>query len=224
MSSTYIEATMSPFTTTNNNDVGISDTMSINQGTLAMATSLSIPTEAQHSFRSPTREEMKAVFQFCRKNLWNSVLNSVRSNPCIGTTSMVMQNNITTTIVHQAITSKGDTDLRATVVEEILSATPAAAAIKNGYGSLPLHVIAQRNTKMNAATKDRLIRKLLQAYPGALTKQGGVGGRTPLHIIFTGKSKHTTRGAEVFFPNATPFTNSFSISCTDQPQTMSLPN
>jgi hypothetical protein len=65
--------------------------------------------------------------------------------------------------------------------------TPEAATIKNGYGSLPLHVIAQRNTKMNAETKERLIRKLLEACPGAIIQQGGVGLRTPLHIIFTGK-------------------------------------
>jgi hypothetical protein len=138
------------------------------------------------SLRSPTREEMNAVFQLCRKNLWTSVLNSVRSNPRIATTTMTMQNNIATTIIHQAITSKGETVHRAKVVEEILDVTPEAATIRNGYGSLPLHVIAQRNTKMNAVTKERLIRKLLDACPGALIQQGGVGLRTPLHIIFTG--------------------------------------
>jgi len=51
---------------------------------------------------------------------------------------------------------------------------------------LPLHVIAQRNTKMDSATKETLIRDLMHAYPAALTQQGGVGMRTPLHIIFTG--------------------------------------
>jgi hypothetical protein len=138
--------------------------------------------------RSPTRDEMDAVFQMCRSNQWNSVLNSVRSNPRIAVTSMTMQNHITTTIIHQAITSKGETSLRARVVEEILDVTPEAASIKNGYGSLPLHVIAQRNTKMDATTKELLIRKLVRAFPGALTQQGGVGMRTPLHIIFTGMS------------------------------------
>jgi len=63
---------------------------------------------------------------------------------------------------------------------------PQAAAIKNGYGSLPLHVISQRNTKLDAPTKELLISELVLAYKGALVEQGGVGMRTPLHIIFTG--------------------------------------
>ncbi|MGK3751791.1 MAG: hypothetical protein ACI8RD_004093 [Bacillariaceae sp.] len=97
-----------------------------------------------------------------------------------------MDNNISTTIIHQAITSKGDTEKRAIVVQEILAVTPHAAQIRNGYGSLPLHVISQRNTKMDSATKEILIMKLMDAYPMALTQPGGVGRRTPLHIIFTG--------------------------------------
>jgi hypothetical protein len=115
-----------------------------------------------------------------------SVLNSCRSNSLINVTSMTMDNNISTTIIHQAITSKGDTEKRAIVVQEILAVTPHAAQIRNGYGSLPLHVISQRNTKMDSATKEILIMKLMDAYPMALTQPGGVGRRTPLHIIFTG--------------------------------------
>jgi hypothetical protein len=99
------------------------------------------------SQRSPSRGEMDAVFVMCRNNQWRSVLNSVRSCPQIAVTGMTMQNHITTTVLHQAITSKGDTKLRAQVVEAILDVTPEAAKIKNGYGSLPIHVIAQRNTK-----------------------------------------------------------------------------
>eukprot|EP00536_Pseudo-nitzschia_multiseries_P003077 jgi/Psemu1/236370/estExt_Genewise1.C_430189 len=128
---------------------------------------------------------MRAVFQMCRGNQWNSVLNSIRSNRLIQTTNMTMDNNITTTIIHQAITSKGDITKRAMVIQEILQVTPYAASIKNGYGSLPLHVICQRNVKMNSAKKERLIRHLINAYPMSLTVQGGVGKRTPLHIIFT---------------------------------------
>ena len=41
---------------------------------------------------------------------------------------------------------------------------------------------------MDAQTKERLVFELVQAYTGALTEEGGVGKRTPLHIIFTGKS------------------------------------
>jgi hypothetical protein len=141
-------------------------------------------------FHRPNREEMHAVFAMCRQNQWNSVLNCIRSNPLIPTTSMIMDNHIATTILHQAITSKGDTKARTRVILEILDVAPKAAAIKNGYGSLPLHVIAQRNTKMDAPTKELLITELVNAYKGALVEQGGVGKRTPLHIIFTGTFKN----------------------------------
>ena len=140
------------------------------------------------SLRSPSRDEMHAVFEMCRKNQWTSVLNCVRSNPSIAVTSMIMDNYISTTILHQAITSKGETKARARVILEILATAPRAASIKNGYGSLPLHVIAQRNTKMDAPTKELLITELVLAYKDALVAEGGVGKRTPLHIIFTGTS------------------------------------
>lgn len=188
MTGTYTDDMMS-FASNNDGRTRTSDNLYIDQGTLAAdAPGLGVENHSSLSLRSPTRREMNAVFQLCKKNLWTSVLNCVRSNPRIAVTSMTMQNNITTTIIHQAITSKGDTALRAKVMEEILDVTPEAAAIKNGCGSLPLHVIAQRNTKMNASTKERLIRRLLVAFPGALIQQGGVGLRTPLHIIFTGTS------------------------------------
>jgi hypothetical protein len=138
--------------------------------------------------RPPTADEMNACFQMCRGNQWNSVLNCIKNNPLIPVTSMIMDNHISTTILHQAITSKGDTKARSRVILEILEVAPEAASIKNGYGSLPLHVIAQRNTKMDAATKEMLISKLVLADQSALVQQGGVGMRTPLHIIFTGTS------------------------------------
>ena len=140
-----------------------------------------------HSFRAPSQEEMRAVFLMCRGSQWDSVLNSIRSNRLIATTSMIMGNNISTTILHQAITNKGDIKKRARVIQEILHIAPHAATIKNGYGSLPLHVISQRNTKMKSKIKQTLIHDLMDAYPESLTQQGGNGGRTPLHIIFTGK-------------------------------------
>lgn len=87
--------------------------------------------------------------------------------------------------MHQAITTRGDTAIRAKVITQILAATPQAAAIKNGFGSLPLHVIAQRNTKMNVNTKERLMFDLVEAYPEGLTETGGKGKRTPLHVLFT---------------------------------------
>lgn len=133
-----------------------------------------------------SRDEMDPVFQLCRNDDWHGVLECISRKPWLATSPMIMDNHIATTILHQAITSKGSTDLRAKVIRRILNTTPQAAAIKNGYGSLPLHVIAQRNTKMDAPTKEKLIFDLVGAYKGALTEEGGVGKRTPLHIIFTG--------------------------------------
>ena len=133
------------------------------------------------------REDMDQLFQLCRSDEWHGVLHQVRQNPQIATTSMTMDNHISTTIIHQAITSKGPTAVRAEVISTILHGTPEAASLKNGYGSLPLHVIAQRNTKMDAQTKERLITELVQAFPAALIDEGGFGKRTPLHIIFSGK-------------------------------------
>jgi len=40
---------------------------------------------------------------------------------------------------------------------------------------------------MDAKTKETLIFELVAAHKGALTEEGGVGKRTPLHIIFTGE-------------------------------------
>jgi hypothetical protein len=129
---------------------------------------------------------MEKIFRFCRENKWNKVLEYVNQYPLMGNHSMTMDNHITTTIIHQAITSKGDTAVRARVISTILKHTPEAAQTKNGYGSMPLHVIAQRNTKIDSNTKERLINEIIDAYPEALTEAGGVGKRTPLHIIFTG--------------------------------------
>lgn len=135
---------------------------------------------------APSKEDMDAVFQLCRQDRWDLVLHYLKRIPAIGFTQMIMDNHITTTVLHQAITSKGDTTWRAQVIRYVLAMTPQAAAVKNGYGSLPLHVISQRNTKMDAQTKESLIFELVEAYREGLTEEGGVGKRTPLHIIFTG--------------------------------------
>lgn len=133
------------------------------------------------------RVEANKVFQLCRSDCWIDILAIQKRKPWIALATMTMDNHIATTVLHQAITSRGDTKIRADVILAILKATPQAARIKNGYGSLPLHVIAQRNTKMKASIKEEIIVELIQAYPEALKEEGGVGKRTPLHIIFTGR-------------------------------------
>lgn len=96
-----------------------------------------------------------------------------------------MDNFVNTTVLHQAIVSKGKIETRAQVVTTILQQTPEAARLRNGYGSLPLHVIAQRNTKLTSTVKEQLMIRLITANPDALQEAGGVGRRTPLHICFT---------------------------------------
>jgi hypothetical protein len=148
------------------------------------------------------KNEVKMLLECCRASDWQCVLRTIQANPLIALEPMTMDNNISTTTLHQAITSKGDTAIRAEVISTILSATPEAAALKNGYGSLPLHVIAQRNVKMDAQTKERFMIELVHCYRDALTHNGGVGGRTPLHIIFTGTSPNVELMLLVFKPFA----------------------
>jgi hypothetical protein len=131
------------------------------------------------------KQDMHMVFNLCRQDEWKVVLDYVRANPSMALTEMTMDNHIKTTILHQAITSKSKISDRALVIQTVLELVPKAASIKNGYGSLPLHVICQRNTKMNSQIKEALIHDLIKAFPQALEEEGGVGQRTPLHIAFT---------------------------------------
>ena len=129
---------------------------------------------------------MNAIFKMCKHNQWDNVLNSLKSNTACITKSMAMTNNIETSVLHQAITSKGNLQCRVKVIDFILDVAPEAAAKTNGYQSLPLHVICQRNTRLSAKEKERLITKLIDKFPQGLNKRGGVGKRTPIHIVFTG--------------------------------------
>ncbi len=137
---------------------------------------------------SPMTTELSMLLRWCRSNEWARVLQSVQANPYVALETLTMGNFISTTILHQAISSKGDIEVRANVISTILSTTPEAAKMTNGYGSMSLHAIAQRNLKMNSQTKERLMIELVHCHKDALISNGGIGGRTPLHIIFTGKS------------------------------------
>lgn len=129
--------------------------------------------------------EKTELIQLCIKNQWEKVFDELVANPKIALMELPQKNNISTTILHKAITSNGDVKHRAKVMFSILNATPEAAAIRNGYGSYPLHVITQRNTKLLAKIKEKLIRKLVSCYKQALVEPGGNGRRTPIHILFT---------------------------------------
>lgn len=124
------------------------------------------------SIDSTRRDDMDLIFGMCRRDQWDEIYQTVHHHPNICTTPMIMDNHISTTILHQAITSKGDVHARANVIQAVLMFRPEAASMKNGYGSLPLHVIAQRNTKMTADIKEKLIYALVKAYPAGLAEQG----------------------------------------------------
>jgi len=126
-----------------------------------------------------------SIFILCKEEKWADISALIASNPTLAVAPMTMANNITTTILHQAITSKGDVGARAGLVKFVLSIRPSAAAIKNGYGSLPIHVLAQRNCKMKSKVKEELLLALIHAHPSSITVAGGVGARNPLHIVFT---------------------------------------
>jgi hypothetical protein len=98
---------------------------------------------------------------------------------------MIMANNRKTTILHQAITGKGDNQARVSVMRAVLALVPIAASLPNGLGSLPIHTLLQRNVQMDAQSREALALALIDAYPESLLIPGGVGGRLPLHIAFT---------------------------------------
>mmetsp|Transcript_7095 Transcript_7095/g.13045 ORF Transcript_7095/g.13045 Transcript_7095/m.13045 type:complete len:304 (-) Transcript_7095:251-1162(-) len=98
---------------------------------------------------------------------------------------MIMANNRKTTILHQAITGKGDNQARVSVMRAVLALVPIAASLPNGLGSLPIHTLLQRNVQMDAQSREALALALIDAYPESLLIPGGLGGRLPLHIAFT---------------------------------------
>lgn len=107
--------------------------------------------------RMSSDREISALLSECRHNKWGNVLNRVNKNHSLAVAKLPLENHITTTILHQAITSKGNTTERATLILRILEVAPEAAGIPNGYASYPIHCLAQRNTKMNASTKETLL-------------------------------------------------------------------
>ena len=139
--------------------------------------------------RSPLETNLCSL---CRSNQWEKVMNMLVYDQNIALLPIKMDNNNSTTILHQVITTRSpDTDARFGIIQRILANTPSAAGIRNGFGSLALHVVAQRNIKMDAATKEKVILALIDAYPDALLAEGGVGKRTPLHIVFTDYTSST---------------------------------
>jgi hypothetical protein len=141
------------------------------------------------SLRSPDNNELKIVIQLCAQEEWAELLARVQQSPWMGRAQWNMTNNIATTLLHQAITGKGRGEERCKLIESILDLAPTAATLSNGFGSLPLHALCQRNVNMKSSSRSRLIVKLIRSYEGALLANGGPGQRTPLHAILTGTKR-----------------------------------
>lgn len=130
--------------------------------------------------------EEQNLLMLCKYHMWAEVKKILVKNPLRALETITMENNNSTSLLHQVITSKSSNmDARWKIIKMILTSVPNAASIPNGYGSLPLHVVSQRNIKMDATMKEDVILALIDAYPSALLSLGGVGKRTPLHIAFT---------------------------------------
>lgn len=72
------------------------------------------------------------VIELIRANKWDQVNSCVREDSRILMMPLLMDNSIQTTILHEAIASKGNTQARATVILTILEMAPIAASIQNG--------------------------------------------------------------------------------------------
>ena len=121
----------------------------------------------------------------CKRERWADIANLISAHPLLSSATLTGDDNIKMGILHQVIASSGDINGRAGLVRSILTARPSAATIKNSHGSLPIHVLLQRNVKMKAKLKEELLRGLIHAYPASISIAGGVSKRTPLHTLFT---------------------------------------
>ena len=130
--------------------------------------------------------EEQNLLMLCKSQMWEELEFILKEHPNQALKTITMENNNSTTLLHQVITSKSS-NMRArwNIINLILTSVPNAASIPNGYSSLPLHVVSQRNIKMDASMKEEVILHLIDAHPSALLSLGGVGKRTPLHIAFT---------------------------------------
>ena len=119
-----------------------------------------------------------------QKGNWQGVIECIWARPADASALIRDKNNISTTILHKALASPGDDiGLRIKVIKTILDAAPTSASLENGYKTLPLHVAARNNYKlqMNEKTQMEVFTKLIQSYPEAATSQN-TAMRTPLHI------------------------------------------
>jgi hypothetical protein len=112
---------------------------------------------------TPTKAEIGNISCLCKEHKWKEVLQAIEKAHYLAGASWSMQNSLSTTLIHQVIVDRGDPEARASVSSFLLTKTPHCARVRSGQGSLPLHVICQRNVKMPAAKKTELILQMIFA-------------------------------------------------------------
>ena len=116
----------------------------------------------------PSTDEMRTILELCQDGAWFRVFPLLLDNPLIALTPMRLNSRgtQTTTLLHQAITSKaGDAKSRELLIGKILELAPAAAAIRNTAGLLPLECLGQRDIKFESRVKKSLRSALVKAHP-----------------------------------------------------------
>lgn len=142
---------------------------------------------ASASTSDTTNLSDQRLLNLCKRGKWQQLNALVSSNPSLATRTLSMDNNIATTLLHQAITGKKihTSKARYDLTLTILSVAPMAAEIENGYKSLPIHAATQRNVSFRAKDKEGLIRALINASPNTAGATGGTSKRTPIHLLLT---------------------------------------
>lgn len=117
----------------------------------------------------PTESDMQNVTKLCRENNWYRVLSLLLENPRIALTPIILNDRATqtTTILHQAIAAPkgGDHLARELIIRKVLEIAPAAAAMRNSSGTLPIECLSQRGVHFKSKVKNDLRSAFLKTYP-----------------------------------------------------------
>jgi len=126
----------------------------------------------------------KALLALCKADNWSAVEQHIRRHPQSATSMLRDRNSNGTTVLHKVFASAStDFAARIGVIETVLQICPKLASVKNGCGSLPLHLAARNSYKIqiDTTTQEDVIASLINVYPAAAVTQNAAG-RTPLHI------------------------------------------
>jgi hypothetical protein len=144
---------------------------------------------SSHATTPKNEEGQQKLATLCGEKKWNDLLHFLQEKPSAAATSFCMGNKLfETTTLHQLFVAKGDQKLRAQIIELILDTQPECARKSNSYNSLPLYAFCQRKTvDFHASMWNKMLFRLMDAYPEALLSPGGHSQKTPLHILIRSK-------------------------------------